>query len=166
MKAIKLFIALLFVGSISIFTKSYGQLAIKKDVIDSGGAVSESGSLHTIYTIGEVAVNEQGTGSLAISEGFISPQLFANIGISDYELLNTVTIFPNPATDYIQFHFSDTREYQIAVYSLDGKRLISKTIQDSPDFSLDIRQFVKATYVLLIIDRKNKKYQSFKLIKD
>jgi hypothetical protein len=50
---------------------SFGQTAIKKSSIDSGGDISTNGTLKIVYTIGEVALQENTTGNIHISEGFI-----------------------------------------------------------------------------------------------
>ena len=68
------------------------------------------------------------------------------------ELIATVRMYPNPASDQIRIE-GDTRINTISVYNANGQLIHKKRVNDS-DFTLDISHFAAGLY-LLKIDSEN-----------
>ena len=88
--------------------------------------------------------------------------MFENTSLSttDFET-NTISFFPNPAKDNVNFVSVNTIE-RISIYNLLGQEVISKQVY-SNEFNLDISNLSNSTYVVKLIN--NNKSQSVKLIK-
>ena len=157
MKKILIIIALL------IAELGFSQLTIKKSSIDSGGATTSSGNTTMIYTIGETVVQENTQGNIYISEGFISPEMQESLAVSNYSALAGITIFPNPATDFVNLAFVTDADYSIQVYDVSGKSLAS--FQTAEDIRINLSNYSAGNYILLIKDEAKKLYQSYKIIK-
>jgi hypothetical protein len=153
----------LIIIALLIVELGFAQLTIKKSSIDSGGATTSSGNTTMIYTIGETVVQENTQGNIHISEGFISPDLQGSLAISNYSTLAGITIFPNPATDYINLAFATDADYSIQIYDINGKSLAS--FQTMEDIRINLSNYSAGNYILLIKDKAKKLYQSYKIIK-
>ncbi len=142
----------------------FSQLTIKKSSIDSGGEVVSNGDITMIYTVGEVVVQENSTGNIQISEGFINPDILSQIGvgIGTFEELTGVTVYPNPTVRYVNVEFVKNRQVRVMLYNEDGRILI----QEKGDrFKLDLNSVASGLYFLIIKDDEHQKYKSFKIIK-
>ena len=86
---------LVIITAVFISLSLQGQ-GIERFSIDSGGASVTSGGIEILYTIGEVAVQETSAGVIIISEGFINPSSGASLSTEIYELLDVLSVYPNP----------------------------------------------------------------------
>ncbi len=144
---------------------TYGQTQIKKSSISTGGGSATVGTITVISAIGEVAVQEQTQGNIHISEGFIGADLITTSSVEHFAQLTGVRIFPNPATDFVGLHFQNTANYNIAVYDLTGK-LIFQQQTDKTDYKIKVKNYSRGVYMLVVKDTKNKKFVSFKMVKE
>lgn len=144
---------------------TFGQTAIKKDNISSGGGSNTIGNTSVIYTVGEVVVQENTNGNTHISEGFISPDLLQAFDIEEYTILEGVSIYPNPASSIVNIQFDDASHYQIILTDISGKQLLETSSDTDLSQQIDIQHLDRAIYFLIIKDLTNKKYKVFKLIK-
>mgnify|MGYP006210119549 FL=1 len=122
---------------------------------DSNGfsiAISQDGS--------RVAVGALNNDTAGNNAGQV--RVFENTSLSttDFET-NTISFFPNPAKDNVNFVSVNTIE-RISIYNLLGQEVISKQVY-SNEFNLDISNLSNSTYVVKLIN--NNKSQSVKLIK-
>jgi len=102
---------LFFIASVT-----FSQVAVKKSSIDSGGASVTNGSTNVVYSVGEVAVQETTIGNISISEGFIYKLAASQAtGLDDFAPLTGITIFPNPATNFVNIKFPDSDNYNITM---------------------------------------------------
>lgn len=79
-------------------------------------------------------------------------------------MINNITVYPNPASDYVKINFGTNNnvKYRVEVNAIDGKVIIIKTIT-SNDYILPLGNISKGVYVLkLIMDDKSSKV--FKLV--
>lgn len=144
---------------------SYSQTAIKKEVIDSGGATASNGATTIIYTIGEVVVQESSVGTIHISEGFISPDIWETIGVQDYTALAGISVFPNPTTDYITISFSEIANYNITVFDYLGKQIEDFNTQQTSTHSLDMQSYSDGVYLVLVKNTAKQQYTTNKVVK-
>lgn len=76
--------------------------SVSKFGIDSGGASVFVEGIRTLYTIGEMAVKENSTEGLRVSEGFVNPNPKAGLSISNNGFSNlSLLVYPNPAKKHI-----------------------------------------------------------------
>jgi len=144
---------------------SFSQTAIKKSSIDSGGASTTNGTLTMVYTLGEVAVQENTNGAIHISEGFLSPDIISTVGLDDYTQLAGVQLYPNPATDFVNLSFSKVGMYEISIYDTLGKKVKTFPISVSNRQRIVLGELPNAIYFILIKNENTKEFISYKLIK-
>ncbi len=156
---------ILLIFTLLLTAFGYSQTAVKKSSIDSGGATTTSGSTSLVYTIGEVAVQENTQGNTHVSEGFIGPDIATSVGIQDYGTLQGVQVFPNPVKDNVQINLPEDNTYEIRLFDLNGKELLNKQIKDTNQTQHDLSRLQTGVYLLIVIDRKHKLSRIVKLQK-
>ena len=156
---------ILIIFTLLLTASGYSQTAVKKSSIDSGGATATSGNIGVIYTIGEVAVQENTQGTTHLSEGFIGPDVAQLVGIQDYGTLQGVQVFPNPVKDKVQINLPEDNTYEIRLFDLNGKELWTKQIEDINQTQYNLSRLQTGMYLLIVIDRKHKLSRIVKLQK-
>ena len=155
---------ILLIFTLLLTAFGYSQTAVKKSSIDSGGATTTSGSVSVVYTIGEVAIQENTQGNTHVSEGFIGPDLRQSLGITDEVLFNDFKVFPNPTADIVHINFAKSSDYTMKVTDMNGKILLVKNT-NQPDNTLNISRLARGMYLLLLKDTVNHTYNILKLEK-
>ena len=148
-----------------VFT-AFSQTAIKKSSIDSGGASVTNGSVSMVYTIGEVAVQENTSGTTYISEGFISKDMMSSLGLNSYTQLSGISMYPNPATDFVNVSFATTANYTVIIYNLLGKELVKYQVANQNTQRIALNKLPNAVYLVLVKSDANKQFTTYKLIKE
>ncbi len=152
-------------------TVSYFQLqsqTISKQVLGTAGESLSNGT-HTLnFTVGEPIVGMVQNG-VAVHQGFWS-ELFSDGTLSVSTLTNedTISIFPNPVVNYLNFHFKQTvsTNYNVKLFDINGKQVLGTTLQSqSQNAPLDISQLSDGMYVLTIESKETNYLKSFKIIK-
>lgn len=159
MKKLLLFIA------ISSITLGYSQTELRKSSLSTGGGSASVGTTQVIYTIGEVAVQENTQGTTHLSEGFIGPDVAQLVGIQDYGILQGVQVFPNPVKDKVQINLPENNTYEIRLFDLNGKELWTKQIEDVNQAQYNLSRLQTGMYLLIVIDRQHKLSRIIKLQK-
>ncbi len=159
MKKLVTLILLLLIG----FT--YGQTQNKKSSISTGGGSAASGNTKLVYAIGEVAIQEQTQGNNHVSEGFVGPDIATLLGVTEYNVLQGIAIYPNPVQDQLNIRFETSGSYEIYLYDLNGKQLFKKHLIDNFEAGYDLSSYQAAVYFLFIIDRENKLSKQLKIVK-
>jgi len=144
---------------------SFGQTAVKKSSVSTGGGSATVGNTTVTYAIGEVAVQEATQGNTAVSEGFIGPDILASLGVAEYGVLQGVSVYPNPVKDIFTVKLSGTGTYEYYLYDLNGKQLLTRTADEDTE-QFNISNLRTAVYVLVVIDRKNKRKKIVRLQKE
>jgi len=72
---------------------------------------------------------------------------FTNLNINDYQL-NEISIYPNPVSNILNIHFKNSKETNIEIYNILGKRVLTKTINQSQ--SINIENLNTGIYILKI----------------
>ena len=142
----------------------FAQLTIKKSTIDSGGALTQSGQVTMLQTVGEVVVQENTTGTIHISEGFINADVLSALGVENYDFINDISIYPNPTVDLVNIHFENIENYEFLLTDLNGKQLLQQT-KYTDNFQIDLSIYENAVYFLAVINEDTKSYKMFKIIK-
>ena len=144
--------------------QGFSQTAIKKSGISSGGNLSRVNNTQVIFSIGEIAVQENTQGTTHVSEGFIGPDLRQSLGITDEVLFNDFKIFPNPTADIVHINFTKSSDYTMQVTDMNGKILLVKNT-NQPDNTLDISRLARGVYLLLLKDTAKHAYNILKIEK-
>jgi hypothetical protein len=144
---------------------SFGQTAIKKENISTDGGSQTNGTTTVVYTVGEIAIQENSNGTIHLSEGFIGPDIAEAMDIKDYTLLQNINIYPNPTQDFVNINFENESEYQINVTDLSGKIIYSFEKNNQLEQTINLQNLKVGVYLLVIKDVKFKKYKIFKIVK-
>jgi len=142
----------------------FAQLTIKKSSIDSGGAIAQTGTITMISTIGEVVVQENDNATIHLSEGFISPEIFQSLGLDNYDVLENISVYPNPTADFVRLNCTNNSSYSLRLFDLNGRMLLNKKFEGN-SIQINLSSYAISTYMLVLTDTKNKRYTSFKVIK-
>ena len=106
---------------------------------------------------------------LLLTTSFLTAQKTGEISlpqnIEDYTLLKNVTIFPNPVKDRLNIELDEYQSGLIYVYDLSGKRVFKQKIEEEIQASFDISNLPTGTYILFIINHRDKKAAHFQLNK-
>ena len=159
MKKTLLIVMLLFAYS------AIAQVTVKKSSISTSGGSMTAGNKQVIFTVGEVNTQETDVGNTHLSEGFIGPDVAQLVGIQDYGTLQGVQVFPNPVKDMVQISLHESNTYEIRLFDLNGKELLTTQIKDTDQAQYNLSRLQTGVYLLIIIDRKNKLSRIVKLQK-
>jgi len=145
-----------------------GQIQLRKQSVDSGGALVENGTIKMLFSIGEVVVAESGVAAFNISEGFIRNDLNLSLGISDYKKDTGISLYPNPSNDYITLNIAgndpmpfDRMSYQL--FDINGKLIKGEKITNRQSI-IKIGNLEPANYFVKVI-QGNKEINTLKITK-
>lgn len=94
------------------------------------------------------AINQQ----LDIVEG-------STLTIDDYTL-DALTLFPNPAVDYVEFGNYNLTDAKVSIHDITGKRIFNFSVNDR---TIDVSKLTTGPYILLL--QKGSKLAKYKFIK-
>lgn len=95
---------------------------------------------------------------------------FDNVNVKTYvnsisnQNLSKIDLFPNPATDKINFRLSANEQYRINIYNILGEAVLAKVFLDKTK-SIDISDFQKGVYFISIEDFEGNFILTKKIIK-
>ena len=143
---------------------SYGQTQIKKSSLSTAGGSATVGNTTVTFAIGEVAVQENTQGNTHLSEGFIGPDILQALGVEEFSELQGVKIYPNPVADYIHIHLSQSGNYRMYLFDLNGKLINDyQTVEDT--YEINVENLQAAVYLLIIVDNDHKLKSMLKIQK-
>ncbi len=144
---------------------SFGQTAVKKSNISTSGGSVTIGTMAMVYTVGEIAVQENTVGTIHLSEGFIAPDLLSALGVEQYTVLEGVNVYPNPVKNNLNITLPEKDDYELYLYDLNGKQIINTSVAEDSQLVLDLSMQKTGLYLLVIINRKNKTTTTLKIQK-
>lgn len=77
-----------------------------------------------------------------------------------------ITVYPNPAQDYILIKNNPVNAAAVEVYDMTGKKMLYSSQQTSDNWKLDIHTFVKGVYAVRIVDAEGKVFYTESFTKD
>ena len=132
----------------------------------SGGDATGTGGTAS-YSVGQVVytTNTGSTGSVA--QGVQHAYEIFTVGIKETELNISLTAFPNPTTENLTLQISDYNNEQLSyqLFDMQGKQLSNGQIT-AQQTQINMNSLPTATYYVNVVNQKNKKVQSFKIIKN
>lgn len=133
----------------------YSQTTIQ--TINSGSLITSTSSV----SIGEIVVNPVNQNQSSSGLIGILSQVNQQLEVPQFELSESVVVYPNPTESSILFKSKESLSNQkVAVYNTNGQLIAEKTIQS--DNSVDLSNLASGIYLIQLSSESKK---SFKIIK-
>ena len=87
-------------------------------------------------------------------------------GIEDIEAVETLGVYPNPFTDYVNLMFAKAGTYTVQIVAMDGKLIENKklVVNDNEGIRVDVNGS-KGTYIIRIINADNVAVRTLTVLK-
>jgi len=144
---------------------SISQIAFGQEVISSAGEEYNSSELSLSFTIGEFAVETYTETSFILTQGFHQPILNLSTGLA-INALTGVSVFPVPTSNLLNIVFESLdgkNTYQL--YNIQGK-LLNNGVITNLNTVIKMDEYASGTYILFLENPTNKKFTTFKIIKE
>jgi len=158
MKKLSILVSMLFVAFI------VNAQSITPEVVSNGGDYFANSNYSIAWTIGEPVVETAVGTNNTLTQGF-HQGLYTLVNI-DKQINNTeIKVYPNPTSDYINIDIDgvNSSDYQIQLFDNLGKLLVNKSYEDCKQVSL--QRYAKSTYYLKVLNAKENKFDSYKILK-
>ena len=153
-----LILSFLFSFSLNAQTSHQVLSATGGDASGSGGTVA--------YSVGQIVytTNTGTTGSVA--QGVEQAYEISSVGIKETALNISLSIFPNPTSDYLTLKVEDYNNEALSYSLLDeqGKLVLNEQITNQ-DTQVAMSTLARGAYFINVL-QANKKIQTFKIIKN
>ena len=132
----------------------------------SGGEASGSGGT-VAYSVGQVVYNTNIDASGTVSQGAQQTYEIFTVGIKETELNISLSVYPNPTADNLTLQISDYNNEKLSyqLFDMQGK-LLNNGQLTAQQTQINTASFPPATYFINVVNKENKKVQSFKIIKN
>jgi|GEM_PF-2566434 len=158
---------------------------VERNVIASGGKKSTAGNSSLEYTVGEVFTRTLSAANNSVTQGFHQPVITLARMLNDQdtsdapagEMLSSsrtateagnyiITIFPNPATDFINIKMNrqvDSRCFML-ISDIQGKAISARELTDM-ETTVPCYNFPAGKYIITLKSEDGLLNESFKMIK-
>ncbi len=159
MKKILLFLSVCFSINFSVAQ------SLSPQIISTSGTSFIGSSAQLDWTLGEPVTAALTNSNNILTQGFQQPNLLTT-AIDDVPADYSVTIFPNPAIDFVNLQIQNALNESLLIdlYTIEGKLLKSQQINSSTHLQIDMTAYSSGTY-LLSIKNSSAKIKSFRIIK-
>ena len=139
-------------------------LHAQETVLATGGDASGTGGT-VAYSIGQVVYSTNTSTTGAVSQGVQQSYAILTVGINETALNISLSIFPNPTTEYLTLQVKNYNNKKLSyqLFDIQGRLLGGKVITVSKT-QINMSDFSIGTYLINVI-QENKKVQAFKIIK-
>ena len=156
-------------STISLIMLAVMSLSAQSAIVPLGGD-AQGGGISVSYTVGQIAVQNNGEGEFRIFEGVQQPYEIQTIGIDNYPgiTLNAV-VYPNPTQGNLQLAIRNeelgarNEQWDVKVFDANGKFLLSKQIEGETT-QLDLSPYATGTYYINVCNEKDV-MKTFKVVK-
>jgi hypothetical protein len=142
--------------------------SISPDVIASAGDYFSNGSISISWTLGEIATETIGNGSIILTQGFQQP----NYGIVGVPKINDkrfeIKAFPNPTSDLlkIQVKGNESVDLTFELYDAIGRVLITKKLEAGTALmEVEMTKYLPGMYYLKFSDEQGQTVQTYQISK-
>ena len=148
--------------SIILLALSSALKTTAQEVVATQGDSYSNTSTQIDFTIGEVIINTESDGVNTLTQGFHQTN-WNFVGSENHSPGYEATIFPNPTSDILNIRTSTFENVTYTLYDGQGKLILQGklTADQTP---ILVGQLATGKYSL-ILDSKNQKLKTFKLIK-
>lgn len=153
---------ILFTAALLVTGISYSQQSVNA----TGGDASGTGGTAS-YSVGQAVYTTHSGTTGSVSQGVQHAYEIYTLDIKEIELNISLAVFPNPTTDNLTLQVKDGKQEKLSyqLYDMQGKLLNSENLT-SQETTIEMKDFAKATYFINVVNDKNQKVQSFKVIKN
>lgn len=139
----------------------------QSDIVPAGGTATGEGGTVT-FTIGQIAVQSQGEGSITFSEGVQQPYEIQTIGIDNYpDITLNAVVYPNPTAGNVQLTMNNVQNVQlegeVRAFDTNGKLLFVKKIEGETT-DIPMSDLAAGTYFVNVVSGKQV-LKTFKVVK-
>lgn len=153
--------------TLSVFLLGLGLTTQAQQVSNATGGDATGSGGTVAYSVGQVVYTTNTSISGTVSQGVQQPFEIFSIGINETGLNISLLVFPNPTADNLTLQVSDYNSEKLSyqVFDMQGKLLNNGQIE-TQETQIKIGNFPSATYFIHVLNKENKKVQSFKIIKN
>lgn len=128
-----------------------------------GNAFSSAGSIS--YSVGQVFYTSNIVVTGSVLQGVQQPYEIFPVGINEIDMNISLSVFPNPTSDYLTLSIDDFDNSNLSyqLYDMSGKLLQSKKLTDMQT-QIDMSNYEAAMYYVKVA-QGNKEIKTFKVIK-
>ncbi|UKN02744.1 T9SS type A sorting domain-containing protein [Paracrocinitomix mangrovi] len=164
----KLLYSTAFIATTFFGLSSYAQVSLDRDVVATAG-VSTTTGFQVSWTLGEFAVTYHNPG-LILSEGFQQVDAASQSGITETDFNASVSIFPNPVTDILNYQIEgfENQELTGSIVDLLGREVINIpnfTVVSSFNGQVDMSELPAGTWILNLRSVNGALSKQFKIVK-
>jgi len=134
-----------------------------QELISSSGEDFSNGTNQISWSIGEVVITTASTSANIITQGFHQTNLSV-VGVKDFTLNSTISVFPNPTTELLTIEVEEFSGLKYHLFDMNGKIISEKNLSETTT-SITLIDEAKGTYLLKIFDLNSNKSKSYKIIK-
>jgi hypothetical protein len=151
---------LAFLLSFSMIAQTSHQVlsATGGDASGSGGSVA--------YSVGQIVYTTSTGTTGSVAQGVEQAYEISSVGIKETALNISLSIFPNPTSDYLTLKVEDYNNEVLSYHLIDeqGKLVMNEQITNQ-DTQLAMSTLARGAYFINVL-QANKKIQTFKIIKN
>jgi len=152
------FLAFLLSFSVNAQTSHQVLSATGGDASGSGGTVA--------YSVGQIVYSTSTGTTGSVAQGVEQAYEISSVGIKETALNISLSIFPNPTSDYLTLKVEDYNNEALSYYLIDeqGKLVLNQQITNQ-DTQVAMSTLARGAYFINVL-QANKKIQTFKIIKN
>ena len=129
-----------------------------------GNATGTGGTV--AYSVGQVVYTTSTGSTGSVAQGVQQAYEISTVGIKQTELNISLSVFPNPTAENLTLQISDYNNEKLSyqLFDMQGKQISNVQIVAQQTL-INMNSLPTATYFINVVNQKNKKVQSFKIIK-
>jgi len=131
----------------------------------TGGDASGSGGT-VAYSVGQIVYSTSTGTTGSVAQGVEQAYEISSVGIKETALNISLSIFPNPTSDYLTLKVEDYNNEVLSYHLIDeqGKLVLNQQIT-TQDTKVAMSTLARGAYFINVL-QANKKIQTFKIIKN
>lgn len=141
---------------------------ISPDVIAAAGDYFSNGTFSVSWTLGEIATETIGNGTVILTQGFQQPS-YGIVGVPKFtDDRFQIKAFPNPTSNYlkIQMKGNENTDLILDLYDAIGRKMDNARIEAGTTlYELNMVPYVPGIYYLKLSDSQGKTVQTFQISK-
>ena len=148
--------------SIILLVLSSALKTTAQEVVATQGDSYSNTSAQIDFTIGEIIINTESNGVNTLTQGFHQTN-WNFVGLENHAPEYEATIFPNPTSNILNIRTSTFENVTYTLYDAQGKLILQGRLTQVQT-PIRVGQLATGKYSL-ILDSKNQKLKTFKLVK-
>lgn len=148
----------IFIVPVLVFAAFSANAQLKQsDIVSAGGGYAEKGTISLSSTIGEPAGGTFTSGTLTMVLGFQQAFDIKGTGVLEKEAKDgldvSVSIYPNPVSDFVNVKLSNAVEEKLNVLILNNMGAVLKSVDfdNETEVNIDVADMPKGVYLVRVI---------------